>query len=105
MLALMNFVAISLLVSLEMVKFWQGIFIEWDAMIFDEEKGMSAKAQSSNLNEELGTVNYIFSDKTGTLTEDGLQVYGFRGVQQAIINQRKKHIFGNFTNDCRAYQP
>jgi hypothetical protein len=44
MLALMNFVAISLLVSLEMVKFWQGIFIEWDAMIFDEEKGMSAKA-------------------------------------------------------------
>ena len=39
MLALMNFVAISLLVSLEMVKFWQGIFIEWDAMIFDEENG------------------------------------------------------------------
>jgi phospholipid-transporting ATPase len=34
-LALMNFVAISLLVSLEMVKYWQGIFIEWDANIFD----------------------------------------------------------------------
>jgi len=52
-----------------------------------------------------GRVNMMVFDKTGTLTEDGLQVYGFRGVQQAIINQRKKHIFGNFTNDCRAYQP
>ena len=44
MLALMNFVAISLLVTLEMVKFWQGIFIEWDHSIYDEEKDMSAKA-------------------------------------------------------------
>jgi cation-transporting P-type ATPase 13A2 len=52
-----------------------------------------------------GRVNMMVFDKTGTLTEDGLQVYGFRGVQQAIINQRKKHVFGNFTNDCRAYQP
>jgi len=34
-LALMNFVAISLLVSLEIVKFCQGVFIEWDYMIFD----------------------------------------------------------------------
>lgn len=32
----MNFVAISLLVSLEMVKFSQGIFIEWDWMMYDE---------------------------------------------------------------------
>jgi P-type E1-E2 ATPase len=52
-----------------------------------------------------GRVNMMVFDKTGTLTEDGLQVYGFRGVQDAIINQRKKHVFGNFTNDCRAYQP
>jgi len=36
-LALMNFVAISLLVSLETVKFFQGIFIEWDWMMYDEE--------------------------------------------------------------------
>lgn len=65
---MMNFVPISLIVSLELVKFFQGAFIQYDVMIYDEEKDLSAKAQSSNLNEELGMVNYIFSDKTGTLT-------------------------------------
>jgi phospholipid-transporting ATPase len=44
MLALINFVAISLLVSIEMVKFVQGIFIEWDVEMFDVEKGLPAKA-------------------------------------------------------------
>ena len=34
----MNFVSISLLVTLEMVKFTQGVYINWDWMIYDEEK-------------------------------------------------------------------
>ena len=44
-------------------------------------------------------------DKTGTLTEDGLQVFGFRGVEQAIVRKQTRHIFGEFTNDCKKYQP
>lgn len=65
---MMNFVPISLIITLEMVKFIQAFFINVDAMIFDEERGIEAKVQSSNLNEELGMVHNIFSDKTGTLT-------------------------------------
>jgi hypothetical protein len=42
-LALMNFVAISLLVSLEMVKFAQGLVIEWDWMMYCEENDKPAK--------------------------------------------------------------
>jgi len=42
-LIMMNFVSISLIVSLEMVKFAQGIFIEKDWMIYDEEKDLPAK--------------------------------------------------------------
>ena len=40
----MNFVSISLLVTLEMVKFIQAQFITWDVMIYDTEKDQEAKA-------------------------------------------------------------
>ena len=39
-----------------------------DHTMFDQEQDMEMRAQSSNLNEELGQVEYVFSDKTGTLT-------------------------------------
>ena len=38
---------------------------------------MHAKVQSSNLNEELGMVNYIFSDKTGILTQNVMEFKRF----------------------------
>jgi phospholipid-transporting ATPase len=63
-----NFVPISLMVTLELVKFWQAMFMSSDWTMYDEEQDMEMRAQSSNLNEELGQVEYVFSDKTGTLT-------------------------------------
>lgn len=59
---------ISLLLTLEIVKLCQGIFISWDHTMFDTNQGLPAGVQASNLNEELGQVEYLFSDKTGTLT-------------------------------------
>lgn len=63
-----NFVPISLIVTLEMVKFVQGIFISKNKKMKSEVNGFYASVNSSSLNEELGQVQYIFSDKTGTLT-------------------------------------
>ena len=64
----MSFVPISLLVTLEMVRYAQAIFISCDISLYYEPLDMPAGVQSSNLNEELGQINYVFSDKTGTLT-------------------------------------
>lgn len=52
-----------------------------------------------------GRVNLMVFDKTGTLTEDGLQVYGFRGTELATVQKKELNIFGQFTPDCKTYQP
>ncbi|CAN8006882.1 unnamed protein product, partial [Ixodes hexagonus] len=63
-----NLIPISLQVTLEMVRFIQASFINMDTEMYHEETDTPAMARTSNLNEELGQVKYIFSDKTGTLT-------------------------------------
>ncbi|WCJ39486.1 ATPase E1-E2 type family protein / haloacid dehalogenase-like hydrolase family protein [Euphorbia peplus] len=61
-------IPISLYVSIEVVKVCQAKFIDEDLQMYDEETGNTANARTSNLNEELGQVDTILSDKTGTLT-------------------------------------
>jgi len=73
-----NLIPISLLVSLEMVRVFQAMFIDNDEEMHyvDESLGVDtyAVAKTSNLNEELGQIKYVFSDKTGTLTRN-IMVY------------------------------
>jgi len=65
-----NLIPISLQVTLEIVRFLQAQFINSDLEMYCPENDTPAMARTSNLNEELGQVKYILSDKTGTLTEN-----------------------------------
>ncbi len=57
-----NLVPISLLVTMEMIKFIQGIFISWDIEIYDTEKNQPTLVQTSTLNEELGQVKVGYNN-------------------------------------------
>ncbi|KAF2351653.1 P-type ATPase subfamily IV [Trinorchestia longiramus] len=63
-------VPISLYVSVEMIRLFQSLLINWDKKMMYKPSKTYAKARTTTLNEELGQVQYIFSDKTGTLTQN-----------------------------------
>ncbi|XP_050674111.1 phospholipid-transporting ATPase IF isoform X2 [Leptidea sinapis] len=63
-------IPMSLYVTIELYKFLGALFIGWDKDLRCEETGRPAVANTSDLNEELGQVEVLFSDKTGTLTKN-----------------------------------
>jgi len=67
-LLLNTMIPISLIITLELVKIVQGLFIGADAESYSFNRKKYITTNSVSLNEELGMVDYIFSDKTGTLT-------------------------------------
>ncbi|XP_020089461.1 probable phospholipid-transporting ATPase 8 isoform X1 [Ananas comosus] len=66
-------IPISLYISIEIVKVLQSTFINQDQKMYCEESDKPARARTSNLNEELGQVHTILSDKTGTLTCNSME--------------------------------
>lgn len=65
-----NLVPISLYISLEIVRTIQAVFIHSDVFMYYDKLGMSCVPKSWNISDDVGQIEYIFSDKTGTLTQN-----------------------------------
>lgn len=82
-----SFIPISLMVTMEIVKFVQSFLIQCDLDMYYDITDTAAVARSSSLIEELGQVKFVFSDKTGTLTCNEMQ---FRECSIAGISYAEK---------------
>eukprot|EP01133_Synstelium_polycarpum_P007005 gene7005-8136_t len=79
-------IPISLKVTIDVVKYAYALFINWDLKMYNKATDSLAIANSTALmSEDLGQIEYVFTDKTGTWTENimifskcsiGTQIYG-----------------------------
>ncbi|XP_067850474.1 probable phospholipid-transporting ATPase IM [Heptranchias perlo] len=99
-------VPISLYVSIEVIRLGSSFYIDWDSKMYYPKKDIPALARTTTLTEELGQIKYIFSDKTGTLTQNIMlfnkctingkmygYVYDFAGQRTEITAKTEKVDF------------
>ncbi|KAF2810295.1 P-type ATPase-like protein [Mytilinidion resinicola] len=68
-----NLVPISLYITLEIIRTLQAVFIYSDVHMYYEKIDYPCTPKSWNISDDVGQIEYIFSDKTGTLTQNVME--------------------------------
>jgi P-type E1-E2 ATPase len=99
-------IPVSLIVTIEIAKTAQSYFIDFDQFMYSDWRKRKVFARIANLNEELGQVEYVFCDKTGTLTKNQLTfhtaVVGNQFYEFQYNLENKQYSCEAFTNDLNS---
>lgn len=71
----------------------QSYFIGKDKLMYSEQRDKYSNVRSASLNEELGQIQYVFTDKTGTLTRNLME------FKIAVIGRKMFGDIGLIAND------
>lgn len=81
-------IPISLFVTIEIVRLVLAAYMGWDEkMTVDKQR--SCVARNSNLHEDLGAIEFIFSDKTGTLTQNLMKISKWYIPEVGILDEEE----------------
>ncbi|KAJ3328024.1 hypothetical protein HDU76_010729, partial [Blyttiomyces sp. JEL0837] len=98
-------IPISLFVTIELVRLGQGRFMVWDKQMTlirqplptqpnEKPQKLRMRANNTNLNEDLGAIEYIFSDKTGTLTQNEMRMAKWFSNGLILDEMEEPGVFG-----------